>query len=384
MVIGWKAGAQHCVTRRPQFPRLLQREASPTRVVSPEMRRSGPWHVGHHHPHFPEVHVQGHVHPQHIYSPGPHFLGRPWSLASAPRAGAGAGAAASSSGQAPLPLTRVCLSVGDDRARTLSLGHTLSRRSCSIWEGEAHRCCRAWMGGAEQRWGGGRNRQNPGLRWEGSGAQAYLAFLVADAPVELLPLQAQEVLPRLDDATLGRDGPGCIDVVPGHHAHCDASTLAFADSFRDLEETREVGASRSAAPSPHCGPCGESGWSALLPGLQWAGCLLHPLSTPPRPWVPPSLCWAPGPARTQTQAPTPRVRLGEGPCTLSRGATAVVSGKGTIEITQLHQPHFPLLQSCRARGGPAYQAGWQGGCVSELWKNEKGTCVPSYPARWQS
>lgn len=37
----------------------------------------------------------------------------------------------------PLPLTRVCLSVGDDRARTLSLGHTLSRRSCSIWEGKA-------------------------------------------------------------------------------------------------------------------------------------------------------------------------------------------------------------------------------------------------------
>lgn len=32
-----------------------------------------------------------------------------------------------------LPLTSVCLSVGDDLARTLSLGHTLSIRSCSTW-----------------------------------------------------------------------------------------------------------------------------------------------------------------------------------------------------------------------------------------------------------
>lgn len=118
--------------------------------------------------------------------------------------------------------------------------------------------------------GGGRTSQNHGLRWKDGGVRDYLAFLIADAPVELLPLQAQEVLPRLDDAALGRNGPGCVDVVPGHHADSNASTLAFADSFRDLEETREMGVaiearhicvwavpfppSGSAVPSPNCGP----------------------------------------------------------------------------------------------------------------------------------
>lgn len=33
-----------------------------------------------------------------------------------------------------LPFTRVCLSVGDDRARTRSFGQILSRRSCSIYK----------------------------------------------------------------------------------------------------------------------------------------------------------------------------------------------------------------------------------------------------------
>lgn len=80
-----------------------------------------------------------------------------------------AGAGVSESLLAPLPLTRVCLSVGDDRARTLSLGHTLSRRSCSIWEGEEHSHCRAWGQARLSRGGGGgwdgggwRSGQNPG------------------------------------------------------------------------------------------------------------------------------------------------------------------------------------------------------------------------------
>lgn len=78
-----------------------------------------------------------------------------------------------------------------------------------------------------------------GLGWQTAGC--YLTFLVADPSVELLPFQAQEVLPGLDDATFGCDGPGRVDVVSSHHADCDASTLAFSDSFRDLEEIREVG-----------------------------------------------------------------------------------------------------------------------------------------------
>lgn len=62
----------------------------------------------------------------------------------------------------------------------------------------------------------------------------YLPLLVADPPVELLALQAQEVLPRVDDATLDGDGPGRVDIVTGDHADCDACSLALADGFWDL------------------------------------------------------------------------------------------------------------------------------------------------------
>lgn len=203
-------------------------------------------------------------------------------------------------GRAPLPLTRVCLSVGDDRARTLSLGHTLSSRSCSIWEGEAHRGCRARVGGAGQRWGD--KQPEPCTEAGAPPARDYLAFLIADPPVELLPLQAQEVLPRLDDAALGRDGPGRVDVVSSHHADRDASTLAFADGLRDLEETRESlrpGPSVSGLfPLPLCHPdvwhpppivvpkegiWGRHSLSPLLPGPQRAGCLLRPPAPLPNP-----------------------------------------------------------------------------------------------------
>jgi hypothetical protein len=34
-----------------------------------------------------------------------------------------------------LPLTKVCLSVGEERASTRSFGQILSIRSCSIWRG---------------------------------------------------------------------------------------------------------------------------------------------------------------------------------------------------------------------------------------------------------
>lgn len=88
--------------------------------------------------------------------------------------------------------------------------------------------------------GGWRKVQKRDL-WKGGGAGNYLAFLVADPPVELLAFQAEEVLSGLDDAALGRDGPGCVDVVAGHHADRNASTLALADSFGDLEEMPQVG-----------------------------------------------------------------------------------------------------------------------------------------------
>lgn len=38
----------------------------------------------------------------------------------------------------------------------------------------------------------------------------------------------------MDDATLDGDGTGCVDIVPGDHADCDACPLALADGFWDL------------------------------------------------------------------------------------------------------------------------------------------------------
>lgn len=67
----------------------------------------------------------------------------------------------------------------------------------------------------------------------------YLPLLVADPPVELLALQAQKVLPRMDDATLDGDGPGCVDIVTSDHADGDACPLALADGFWDLAGGRE-------------------------------------------------------------------------------------------------------------------------------------------------
>lgn len=39
----------------------------------------------------------------------------------------------------------------------------------------------------------------------------------------------------MDDATLDGDGPGRVDVVSCHHAHCDASTLTLLDGVRNLK-----------------------------------------------------------------------------------------------------------------------------------------------------
>lgn len=64
---------------------------------------------------------------------------------------------------------------------------------------------------------------------------AHLSFLVAYPSVELFALQAEEVISGLEDAALGGDGSSRIDVIPGHHSHRDASTLAFPDSVWDLE-----------------------------------------------------------------------------------------------------------------------------------------------------
>lgn len=62
----------------------------------------------------------------------------------------------------------------------------------------------------------------------------YLSFLISDSSVEFLPVYTQEVIPWLDDATLGSNGSCCVDVVTCHHAHRDTCSLAFLDSIWDL------------------------------------------------------------------------------------------------------------------------------------------------------
>lgn len=66
----------------------------------------------------------------------------------------------------------------------------------------------------------------------------YFSFLVADPSVEFFPIDAQEVLSGVDDATLDGDGPGCVDVVPCHHADRDARTLTLLDGVRHLNGNR--------------------------------------------------------------------------------------------------------------------------------------------------
>lgn len=63
----------------------------------------------------------------------------------------------------------------------------------------------------------------------------YLSLVVPDLLVELLPLQAEEVFAGRNDATLGCDGAGSVDVVSSNHADCDACALALGDSLGYLQ-----------------------------------------------------------------------------------------------------------------------------------------------------
>ena len=58
-------------------------------------------------------------------------------------------------------------------------------------------------------------------------AVSHLSFVVANVAVELLALEAQEVLPRKQNPTLGGDGAGRVDVVAGDHPDRDPRPLAF-------------------------------------------------------------------------------------------------------------------------------------------------------------
>ena len=64
----------------------------------------------------------------------------------------------------------------------------------------------------------------------------YLSFLVSDSSVEFFAVYAEEVVSRLDDATLDSDGACCVDVVSCHHAHRDASPLARLNGIWNLSK----------------------------------------------------------------------------------------------------------------------------------------------------
>lgn len=70
---------------------------------------------------------------------------------------------------------------------------------------------------------------------------AHLPLFIADPAVELFPLQADEVVSRLEDAAFGGDCASRVDVIPGHHSHRDSSTLAFSDGIWDLKDRPNSG-----------------------------------------------------------------------------------------------------------------------------------------------
>lgn len=57
----------------------------------------------------------------------------------------------------------------------------------------------------------------------------HLALLIADNSVEFFAFQAQEVVSRGQNATFGGDGPGCVDIITGHHSDSNASPSAFGN-----------------------------------------------------------------------------------------------------------------------------------------------------------
>ena len=57
---------------------------------------------------------------------------------------------------------------------------------------------------------------------------------LADSGVEFSSFEDEEVFSGLEDATLGRNRPRRVHVVSGHHANCDAGTLALAYRLRNL------------------------------------------------------------------------------------------------------------------------------------------------------
>lgn len=69
----------------------------------------------------------------------------------------------------------------------------------------------------------------------------YLSFLVADPPVELFAVDAEEIFSWVDDAALDGDGPSCVNVVACDHSHGDSGTLTLLDGVGHLNrDTKQL------------------------------------------------------------------------------------------------------------------------------------------------
>ena len=68
-------------------------------------------------------------------------------------------------------------------------------------------------------------------------ASTYRAIRRLPYPlVELLAVEYGEVFPDLEDAAFESDGACRVDVVTGHHANCNARSLALAYGVWHLTE----------------------------------------------------------------------------------------------------------------------------------------------------
>ena len=63
---------------------------------------------------------------------------------------------------------------------------------------------------------------------------AHLIICILDSGIELLSLDDERPVARLDDAALGCDGAGSVDIVASDHTHGDAGPLALFDGLGHL------------------------------------------------------------------------------------------------------------------------------------------------------
>lgn len=65
----------------------------------------------------------------------------------------------------------------------------------------------------------------------------YFSISISDSPVELLPFENEAVVSWLENTALWGDGSGSVNIVSGHHSHCNTGSLTLANSIWHLQPT---------------------------------------------------------------------------------------------------------------------------------------------------